>query len=108
MKKPFLEWFREEQKSTPELNLGAIKTILYRSFCKGFDTAYPRGYRAGYNDRDKEEPEQLVMGDVPLNPTPEMIQAGMEHLLPVFLGNDQQTDPEALTERIWRVMWAAK
>lgn len=109
MRGPFTEWFNREQAEYPELNLGAIKKILHKAYLHGFDLAYPRGYRQGYDDRDKMEPveEKPQLGSVPLNPTPAMLDAGGRRLVDWDTASREQMEQSRVeAERIWRAMWS--
>ena len=105
MKRIFSDWFNNAAKEYPDINLGAIRKVLYKAYCDGFDLAYSRGYRQGFDDctKDVPEPEVIIVEGAPLNPTPEMINAGVS-----VLRVDEIVDMQALVERMWRVMWAAK
>ncbi len=111
MKRAFSSWFKEVAPEFPDVNLTNIRKYMYKAFCAGFDLAYSRGYRQGYDDCEKDtpEPEPVVLEGAGLNPSPQMIQAGVMHLLDFDMHSPQElAAAEAKTERIWRVMWAAK
>lgn len=108
LKAVFSKWFHSISPEYPDINLGAIRKILYKAFSEGFDLAYSRGYRQGYDDRDKEEPiVEEVKADIPYNPTPKMLDAGARRLvnfdeLPTAQEKEQA---RVAVERIWRAMW---
>jgi hypothetical protein len=108
LKRIFSNWFHSVSPEYPDINLGGIRKILQRAFTEGFDLAYGRGYRQGYDDRDKEEPPvEEVKADIPYEPTPKMIDAGARRLvdwdaLPTAQEKEQA---RVLAERTWRAMW---
>jgi hypothetical protein len=109
MKKQFLDWFSNQQVSNPELNLGNIKKLLYGAFIVGFDSAYPKGYRSGYDDRDKEDGPPAIITGPPENPTPEMLDAGGRRIVDWETSTPQEKEQSRITaERVWRVMYHAK
>ena len=108
MKKQFLAWFEKRQLSNPELNLGNVKKLLYSSFSEGFDTAYPRGYRAGYDDCN-EEKKEVVITTIPLDPTPMMLDAGGRRVVDWETATPWEKEASRVTaERIWRAMYNTK
>jgi hypothetical protein len=103
----FKKWFDEISPEYPHVNLGGIRKILYKAYVDGFDLAYSRGYRAGYDDATKELEGEVVYTDgAPLNPTPEMLDAGGKRLIDWEVVTPEEKEQSRTdAERIWRVMW---
>lgn len=108
MKKQFLDWFSKQQLSNPELNLGNVKKLLYGAWCEGFDTAYPKGYRSGYDDCN-EEKKEVVITTIPLDPTPMMLDAGGRRVVDWETATSYEKEQSRITaERIFRAMCNVK